>query len=258
MKTNVSIGSILLVLGISAAAEAHSGRRMEILIIDNQLFTQGYVSGTNPTDDGGGLVRPYYNALHDHWGNLGPVAVADLPGFDLHNPAGLLGYDLTLALTGAGKWFDPMNNVHGGHGGHGGSGGHGGHGGTPVLAPLDPAETISIGYGTQATIDTDSLGSFVLADNIAGPVLDIDLQYSIMLNPENTVYFLEWQLATAAPGIAASEPIYTILSPDRNSTNPLHHSALALERHLGIAIPEPTGAGFLAVASLLVTRRRRR
>ena len=59
-------------------ASAHDGRRFEILLADDQLLALGYNS--SGVDDGAGVTRPYYNAMHDHWSNLGPGlgATADL------------------------------------------------------------------------------------------------------------------------------------------------------------------------------------
>ena len=39
----------------------------EIVVNDGQLAAQGYIS--NGVDDGGGVVRPYLNAIHGHWAN---------------------------------------------------------------------------------------------------------------------------------------------------------------------------------------------
>ncbi|MEL6741291.1 MAG: prepilin-type N-terminal cleavage/methylation domain-containing protein, partial [Planctomycetota bacterium] len=47
----------------------HDGRRLRIEVVDNTLVAQGYISGANPSDDGGGVVRPYINAIHGHWEN---------------------------------------------------------------------------------------------------------------------------------------------------------------------------------------------
>ncbi len=243
MKINVLCLVPLIVLSISPLAHAHSGRRLEVQVRDSQLFAQGYLSGSSPEDDGAGLVRSYYNAIHDHWTNVGPVAVASLPGLDIHDPAGLLGYNLIMTLTGSGKWEDPMGAAPGAG---------------PTLSALDDDETIYIGFDSQPDIDTDTLGSFTLAENIAGPISDIDLQYQILLNPINTLYFLQWQLSTDAPGIAASEPVYTILSPDKTATNGLHHASLMLESRLGIAaIPEPSAVMLLALGTVVMTARRR-
>ena len=250
---------IVISVSLESNLQAHNGRRFEIVIENDQLFAQGYLSGSDPTDDGGGVVRPYYNALHDHFDNRksGLGAIASLPGFDLFDTSGLFGFDLTLSLTDAGKWTDPLNNTHGG--GH-----DGGHMGTPMLSPLDANETIYVGFGDQDT-DTDQLGSLLLVDNIAGQVSDIDLDYDIGLYPDNVLYYLQWELSTNAPGINASAPIYTIFSPDKadpvNSPNgPLHHQALALESFLGtpVSTPEPNAAAILMLGTLGWCSRRKR
>ena len=63
MKKFVAVSCILGALTTTVCA--HDGRRLEIKVVDNQLVAQGYVS--NGVDDGGGLVRPYYNTIHGHW-----------------------------------------------------------------------------------------------------------------------------------------------------------------------------------------------
>lgn len=260
MKIRVLFLQSLMIVSMASVAVAHNGRRFDVQIHNDQLFAQGYLSGTNPTDDQGGIVRPYFNALHDHWGNVGGVAIASLPGFDINTSdifsppetvIRLAGHNLILTMTGSGKWHNPS----GGHGGHGGEGE-----GMPTLMPLDASEIINVGYDVQDDIGTDSLGSFALAEDIRGPVSDIDLQYSILLNPTNTLYYIQWQLSTDAPGIADSDPIYTILSPDPDATDGLHHPSLALESHFGISsVPEPSTIAAIALGAIgAATRRRRR
>jgi len=56
---------------------AHDGKRLDIVVIDYQLFAQGYLSGTDPVDDGGGIVRPWMNTIHSHFTNVGTNNIAD-------------------------------------------------------------------------------------------------------------------------------------------------------------------------------------
>jgi hypothetical protein len=247
-----------ILYGLSAGAAnlgAHEGRRLDITVINNQLYAQGYLSGDSPTDDGGGFVRPYYNAIHGHFNNVGSSgAIATLPGFDIRTPQqdGLIGFDMTLALLGGGKWA--------------GAPAQDGSGidqdfGAPVLSSLTASETMFLGLnGAAGGFDTDSLGNFVIGDAIAGAVEDIDLTYEIDLQPSDTIYFLEWQLSTNKPDILSSDSIYTILSPDGSGpVERMHFQSLALERHFGLsAVPEPGTVGLLMLSFAAISIRRTR
>lgn len=201
-------------------AFGHSGRRFEILVNEGQLVAQGYITPGQP-DDGGGLIRPYYNAIHGHWENLGGSAFADLPGFDIFTPGSLAGHDVTLELLGASKWVSPPTMPSPGT--------------IPNLVPLDVGEVIEVGIGID-TVDTDALGVLTLASSIpAGGAEDLDLLYTTNTNPTGLLYALQWRLSTTAPGISDSEDVYTILTPE----DELHDAALYLESYLGIPVPEP-------------------
>ncbi|REK08239.1 MAG: PEP-CTERM sorting domain-containing protein [Planctomycetota bacterium] len=232
------VGTASASLFWGTAAFGHSGRRLEIQVIDNQLFAQGYLS-TGVPDDGGGSPRPYYNALHDHWQNItSSVAIADLPGYDVYTPGPLTGFDLSLELLGASKWVGPPMMPPGGT--------------IPNLVPLDPGEVITIEHNS-VSIDTDGLGSLAIASGIPGGGLtDIDLLYAIDDNPAGVLHVLEWQLSTNAPGVAPSASIYTILSPDgANPMEKLHHASLYLEQHLGL-VPEPASASLMLTGLALL------
>ncbi len=227
--------------------QAHSGRRLDVMVLGNQLFAQGYLSPGVP-DDGGGALRPYYNSLHDHWHNVtGSVAVADLPGFDVLTPGPLAGHNLVLTLLGGSKWVSPPTTPAPGT--------------IPVLEPLGLGETIDIEHDS-ISVDTDSLGSLSLATNIdPGGAEDLDMLYAINLNPSDVLYVLEWRLSTDAPGILDSSTVYTVLSPDgANPTEKLHLAALYLEGYLGV-VPEPSSLVLLTLgmgAIAIVTWRRKR
>ena len=244
IKNIASLTLALLVL-LSNLSQAHEGRRLEVLIADNQLYAQGYLSGANPIDDQGGIVRPYTNAIHGHFDSNDPANqipfIAGLPGFDLFEIERLRSADLTIELLGARKWENPIV------------------GATPLLTSLDADETIEIGFGFQPTINTVDLGGFTFADSITRRVSDIDLTYSIETDPADTLYALEWRLATSQPGIADSDSVYTILSPP--GTGPverLHFQSLALEANLGIStVPEPGALFVLGIGGLLASTRRR-
>lgn len=233
----IALGAIAATAAIAATTRAHDGRRLEILVLDNQLFVQGYLS-TGVPDDGGGTVRPYYNSLHDHWHNVtSSVAIADLPGLDLFTPGPLVGHDLSLELLDAKKWVSPPVPPPPGT--------------IPNLVPLAPGDTISIEHDS-VTVDTDGLGTLTLASSIgAGGADDIDMIYSIEQNPSDVLYVLEWQLSTNAPGIAPSGTIYTLFAPDGSTpTEKLHEAALYLESYLGTPVPEPSPIALAALAAV--------
>lgn len=231
---------MVLLLNIAAAscALAHDGRRFEVKVIDGKIVAHGYVS--NGVDDGGGVIRPYYNALHGHWENNPSPAItaasADLPGFDILDEADeLIGHDLTYQLLGGKKWTSPVE------------------GGPVVLEDLAPSE-IFVTYGFD-TLSTASGGSLTLLSIFNGSNGDdLDLSYDIADKPIGVVHLLELRLSTDAPGIEASDTIYTILTPQGQ----FHHVALYLEGVLGTPIPEPTVLGLILTGITLYRRRARR
>lgn len=235
--------TLLLAVAISTAALAHDGRRFEVQIINGQLVAQGYIS--NAVDDGGGVVRPYVNAIHGHFANLpGPTvaASATLPGFDIpNNTAPLVGHDLTLEITGGAKWTSPATS------------------GPVNLSPLDPADEIFVSKGVT-TVSTASPGTVSLLANYDGTNgIDLDLSYDIILEPAGVLYVVNGVLGTSAPGILDSNPISIILSPDgANPMERLHHPSLYLESQVGQFIPEPTSLAMLgAMAGLVAVRPRK-
>ena len=246
MNIKTILTAVVILVSLNTFVRAHDGRRFDITVVDGQLAAQGYLSGADPTDDGGGIIRPYFNAIHGHFNaSVGSTFFATLPGFDLFGETAslLTGADLSLELLSASKWENPALGT------------------TPTLVGLDATEIIGIGYDIQPSIDSESLGSFTLASAISGAVPDIDLAYSIDSDPANTLYALEWRLSTSQDGILDSESVYTILSPPGSGpVERLHHQSLALERSLGItAVPEPNSLLMLAIAGSLglIGRRRR-
>lgn len=233
---------------LPTVAFAHDGRRFDIKIIDDKLTAHGYISGSDPVDDGGGIVRPYYNALHGHWANNPAPGVdaasTDLPGFDLFAGGVLTGSSLSLTLTGALKWEAPPMMPPPGT--------------IPDLVALDPTEEIFVGFGGDF-VSTEDPGTLLLAPNIsAGGLTDIDLTYDIGSEPSGVLYVLEFVLSTDAPGVLASDTINVILSPDGDtSADRLHHAALFLEGYLGTPVPAPGTGALLAGVGILAFRRYR-
>lgn len=240
-----SVLTLPLLLAMSMPALAHDGRRFEVQVIDNQLVAQGYISGIDAEDDGGGLVRPYINAIHGHFSNstLQPnYATSTLPGYNIFDDAAALtGFNLTMTITGFQKWATPTMA------------------GPITLTPLDSDELMAVTYdGTAVRSDqyTTGVDSFALVSGFNGSDAgDIDLLYEFVGdNPSGEIYVIESILSTNAPGIADSSTVYTLLSPDgQTPMEKLHHHSLNAERQLGV--PEP---GSLALAALLPVLMRRR
>lgn len=239
-------GALSFTATLPQDAFAHGGRRFEVQIIDNQLVAQGYI--TSGEDDGGGVVRPYHNAIHDHWTNFASNtgASATLPGFDVLNEAdALIDSNLQWTLTGVFKWA-PTDTE---------------------LQPLAPTETIFISQGGTVASSVDLITpnantSLQLLDAFNGANGDdLDLSYEYLSNPLDvpvgTIYVVASELSTSAAGVESSDTVYTLLSPDGNNhAERLHHASLHLESLLGTPVPEPATAT-IGVLSLIALRRRR-
>ncbi len=227
-------------------ADAHGGRRLDIQVRNNQLIAQGFNSGH---DDGGGAIRPYHNAIHDHWSNvLGTsIAIATFPGFDIKNPSELSGESLVLELMGAKKWVYSPNPIE-----------------TNSFVNLDAVEFIEIEFNQLHNFRTDVPDSHLIANNIlANGHYHFDMSFVIGQQPTDTFYAIQWKLSAVNSSILDSDPIYTILAPDPANglgNGPHYHqSAIALESFLGVtAIPEPGSASLLALLSLVGLQRGRR
>lgn len=228
-----------MTISFTAPALAHDGRRFEVQIVDDQLVAQGYLD--NIPDDGGGVVRPYVNAIHGHFSNGGPgFAFATLPGYDiLGNADALIGHDLTWEATGFSVWRTPSMT------------------GTVSLDTLGAGEQIKVLKGLQSVDSELGLGSIELLSSVTGStVLDIDLSYEFYGDhPSGEIFAIESKLTTSAPGVADSGTIYTLLSPDgATPMEKLHHHSLNAESQLGV--PEPGSLAMAALLPLLMRRRR--
>ena len=243
-----AIAAVAATACLAPSALAHDGRRFEIQIHDGQLFAQGYLSGADPMDDGGGIVRPYVNSMHSHWANHVVPAIdyasGTLPGFDIFGSTALDGFELTLTLNAASKWVNPPLMPAPGT--------------VPNLVPLEAGETVTISRGNPRT-NTDNPGTFVLEAAVGiGGTVDMDPLYEIEKRPEGEIYVFEWILATNAPGIEASEPIYVLLSPAGDTPQiRLHHASLYLEQYFGTQVPAPGAAVLLGAAGVFASRRKR-
>lgn len=230
----------LLVWQLGAASHAHSGRRFQVGVEDGRLVAQGVI--TSGVDDGGGVVRPYQNVLHDHWSNSPLIglerASSTLPGFDVPGPAPseLRFHSLRLEVKSASRWLSPPAMV--------------GPDTTPTLTAITGAEGLSMTLGGQSIVPGD--GQTLLLDPSIAPggSLDIDPLYSINEIPTDKLYVLELELTTSAPGVAASDPVYVVLSPDGGSpAERLHHTSLFLEEWLAASgVPEPCASALVTIA----------
>ncbi|MEL7087993.1 MAG: hypothetical protein AAGL98_06060, partial [Planctomycetota bacterium] len=269
--------SIAVLLGLAAVmpARAHDGRRFEIEVVDGQLAARGVNTITNIGPDGATVIdpagpRPYYNAIHGHWGTLsstgGTVVFTDLPGFDAgRGTEDLETYDVLLTLTGVQKWTNVSDDFAGA---------------TPMITPgtvpnfepLAADEVITFGIGGQS-IDTETLGTVTLIAGFDGLVTfgpdglanattsngyDRDVEYVYSLGEADiadTIYVLEQELTTDAPGVLGSETVYTILSPNgRGPFERLHFAALYTEAFLGTPVPEPAGAALTLLLGGILAR----
>jgi len=227
-RTSVLAVAVAIAANLLATeVNGHGGRRLEVIVVDDQLAVHGYNSGVV---DQGGNPRTYYNAMHDDWKNIAGgivAATADLPGFDVFNATDsivgggsadrLQGAELTLTLHGAVKWDNPPASEPYG---------------TPVLIDLLPSEVITIGNSTDF-VHNNAPGPLTLASNISVQgEHELDLDYSVALEPEGVLYALQWVLSTDQPGISDSANIFTILSPDSSATNGLRLQSLHLEKYL--------------------------
>lgn len=243
---------VVLVWG-AANAEGHSGRRFRVAVVDGTLVAQGVI--TTGVDDGGGVVRPYANVLHDHWSNSPLFGVdsasSTLPGFDIlaPTPSELRFHSLSLELTSVRKWRGPPLAPSDGD--------------TPRLVPLDTTEDLAVTLNGE-TIKPSDGGSLLLAPSI-GPdgVLDIDPLYSINRTPVDTLYVVQMILHTSAPRVRSSDPVHIVLSPDGDTpAERLHLASLFLEDWLASnPVPEPVLVGWavlLGGPAMMVTRGRGR
>lgn len=271
MKNILKITTALtLATALAGPALAHDGRRFEVQVKDGKLVAQGYISGFNPIDDGNGIVRDYYNAIHAHWTDLtGPgieQSRATLPGFDVDNQSNLLGDELWLTITGIKKWADaPFSDFAGGHGGghtttH--SGNPGGHGGGHFMThfhTIPDDESVQVTFGSTVL----SLGTPLQIEEAVEATGHYDLQFDYKAGspldpahaPHTALYLVEFQLSTDDSSILPSDTIHAILSPPGSIVDGSHGLSLATEIALGTPVPEP---GTLAAACLLPALLRRR
>ena len=273
MTTTIKITTAaLLTATMVSAAHAHDGRRFDIQIKDGQLITQGYISGDNPTDDGNGLIRDYYNAIHAHWENIGGIlSRATLPGFDVHNQSDLLNDELWLTETGVKKWADaPFSDYAGGHNGHGGahtishSTGHGGGHFSPGFIDIPADEWVEVSFSVNNVNTPLPFNTPFLIDSSVGNEGHYDLTFDYQsgnplaadVSPDTALYLVAFQLSTSDPSILPSDTIHAILSPPGASVPGSHGLSLATEEALGTPVPEPASLAVVALLPALMRRRR--
>ncbi len=242
----------VVLICVTTSLSAHDGRRFEIEVRnDNALWAQGSIGGG--IDDGGGVHRPYFNAIHDHWIDAPGgknEAISSLPAWDIFNPdSRLLGHSIRLELSDVYKWEAPPLMPAPGT--------------VPNFQPIDLSDEIEITTLTETLLVSDgNYGSLDLVEvvDVHGHV-DLPFEYKINTRPENEIYVFEWIMSTSAPDILDSMPVYAILSPDGATPEErLHHASLYTEQYLGFrSVPEPSGFGVvLVMAGWLAVRRQKK
>ncbi len=235
--------ALSLALLHTAPADAHSGRRLLIEVVEGKLQAQGLNTGP---DDGAPAIRPYLNTIHDHWRNVESlgIATASLPGFDVSPSAAtaLQGSRLSLHLDAVLRWRSPPTHPHAAH--------------IPHLEGLAAGQVLTIN-GPSETIDSQGLGELTLLEEVPfGGVTDLDLVYGFNQMPADQIHVLRLglsatPLAGGDPIVAPSDPLYVLLSPDGvGPVERLHHASLFLEGYLA-AIPEPSSGVMALLASML-------
>ena len=218
------------------------GRLFDVAVMNGQLVARGYNSGS---PDGLGTIRPFVNSIHDHFNFIGseaePFGITNYPSLDIgilsdSNIDALIGYELRIELVGSAKWINvPAQDGTGAAQDFG----------TPQLISLtpqdlqnSPADVMRVRYSGE-TIDTVNLGEFLLSPSVAGPTPDLDFEFFIDNHNSSEIYIFEFRLKTNAPGIADSEKIYVIQSPDGiGPVERMHFQSLYLESYLGLPTPK--------------------
>ncbi|MEM9185337.1 MAG: hypothetical protein AAGB00_02425 [Planctomycetota bacterium] len=237
MSTQALLAATVAV-AVVTEAHGHAGRRLQVEVVDGKLQAQGIDTGQA---SGAPAVRPYVNAIHEHWQNVpgSGFAFARLPGFDVPPTQALAGHDLELDWISTQRWVSPPPMPT--------------ETTVPRLEPLAPGTRISISAVSDA--NSDSRGALVLVESVqAVGAADVDLYYQINGLPTDEIYVLTFILSAhpesgVAGAIAASDPISILLAPD--GTTPaerLHHSAQFLEAYVA-TVPEP---GVPAAAALFL------
>lgn len=249
MKSCSNIILICFLLANSSASGHGVGRLFDIQVVNGQLVAQGY---NNAGFDGLADVRPHFNSIHDHFNFIGsesqPLGITNLPSWDIGVLPGadisaLVGYELTIELVGSGKWINVPEQD---------GSGMAQDFGIPELVSFSPkqlqanaSDVIRVRYiGSGQEIDTLQLGGFQLSSNVEGVTPDLDFEFFIDNHNSTEIYFIEFKLSTNAPGIADSDTIYVIQSPDGiGPVQRMHFQSLYLETFLGSVIESQTLLG---------------
>ena len=209
--------ALTLALLSSELLLAHGGRRLDVVVIDGKLHAQGYNSGSFDRAD---YLRPYTNAIHNHWA----------PGSDVTS---LPGFDVTFANsfvdeTGTTQAYGYQN---------------------------DARELEGFDLSIELTLGFDLVTDWSNPRNR----LDLDPSYLLDLEPEPTgsIYFLQWQLSSDNPEIESSDAVYTIFSPPGQVHPQSLALEQTLGTSLS-AVPEPSAVALIGLGlSILAVRRRR-
>lgn len=248
-RSKLTVAVVITTLVVATSLQAHEGRRFLIEIVNNQLVAKGSIGGG--VDDGGGVERPYYNAIHDHWTNAEGAKIeakSSLPAWDIPDHSPLVGHSVHLEFVNSFKWVDPPLMPE--------------EGTNPDFVSLDPGELITITTDNEM-IDSDSLGTVELVNSVdVHGHYNLLFDYQINSKPSNEIIVMEWNMSTSMPGIEDSGSVYTILSPDgMDPATRLHHASLYTERFLSTpfsSVPEPGSGLVVGLCMLSLAMRRKR
>ncbi len=215
----LTLNLALLCLLTPVLVQAHPGRRFEIQVVDGRIVAQG-VNTKEAPPMGESPVRPYPNAVHDHFDlfvlNGQPIGSANLPGLDIPAGTPLAQHNLYAEVTGI--YLTDAERVAA-------AAAIG-----DALHPPGAEQEVRIRLH-QTDVSSRALpAQLTIAGDIPTTgVADIDPVYHFVGELGENFVVIEMQLHSDAPGIAPSGPVYIVMAPPGMQ---YHMPALRLEIRL--------------------------